>query len=539
MGEDNVQDGRVLNLDGQRLLLSQVVEVARSNGKARPRVCLAEAARRKLDDVRRVIDQEWLAGAQTPIYGFNTGVGGLKGRSVPPERIEEFQRHYIRSHCVGVGPNLPDEVVTAAILVRANSLAAGFSGVRPALIDGLLELINRGIVPQVPLWGSLGASGDLAPLAHVGSVLIGEPGASVAFPGGGGTVEDLIRAMPDWKPLVLQAKEAMALTNGTSFMLAMAVLLLADARRILRTADLTAALSLEAMQGEVDAFDGRLQALRPHPGQQASAANVRDLIEGSRLLGIHRAGPPRVQDAYSLRCVPQVHGASRDAISFLEDTAFRELNAVTDNPLVFPEGEGYRALSGGNFHGQPLALAMDFAGLALAEIGSIAERRVFRILESNLSYGLPPNLTGGEPGVNTGYMLVQYTAAALVSENKTLVHPSAADSIPTSGDQEDHVSMGMHAGAKARRIAENVERILGIECLCACQGISLIARNWGGDPPTGRGTGAAYRAFRDAGILELGEDRYLQPEIQRSFELVRSGELLRRIQETTQVSLRD
>ncbi len=278
--------------------------------------------------------------------------------------------------------------------------------------------------------------------------------------------------------------------------------------------------------------------MRPQPGQQVSAANVRDLLAGSGLLGAGDNGEPRVQDAYSIRCVPQVHGATRDALRYAADVVERELNAVTDNPLLFAEDRSFRALSGGNFHGQPLALAYDLAAIAIAEVGSIAERRLYRMLESNLSYGLPPNLTGGEPGINTGYMIIQYTAAALVAENRILSHPASVDSIPTSGDQEDHVSMGLSAATKARSVLANVEVILGMECLAACQGISLIGRRLGSIPPLGRGTASAFRSLRDAGIPELGEDRYLKPEIDRAVLLIREGTLLRSVEQQSGFSIR-
>lgn len=521
-----------IEIRGDSLTLADVMATARPIAAA-PRVVLPEAARERLAAVRDFIDRNWLGAREDggePIYGFNTGVGGLKGRSVPNDRLEEFQNFYIRSHAVGTGEGFPADVVRAAILLRANSLASGYSGVRPVLLDGLCDLLNRGIIPAVPRQGSLGASGDLAPLAHVGSVLIGEPDARVSWPGGEGTVREMRLALPDWLPLPLAAKEAMALTNGTSFMLAVGALLLDDAWALLDMADVAASLSLEAMQGEPGAFDPLIHALRPQPGQQISAANVRRMTEGSGFLGWRGEAPPRVQDAYSLRCVPQVHGASRDAIAYLQAAVERELNAVTDNPLILPEDGGFRAVSGGNFHGQPLALPLDLAAIALAEIGNISERRLFRMLESNLSYGLPPNLTGAEPGLHTGLMIVQYTAAALAAENKLLCHPASVDSIPTSGGQEDHVSLGLHSGWKAGRVAENVVTILSLECLSAAQGIDLARRRVGETAPLGRGTEAVHRAIRGAGISVLGEDRYLKPDIDRARALVSDRLLLRAVE---------
>lgn len=559
-----------VEIDGFRLRLEDVLAVARPNASHSPEVTLSASAESRLREVRAVVDEQWLdpiaAGETTlSVYGFNTGVGVLKDRPVERARLDEFQELYIRSHCVGIGAPFPVDVVRAAMLVRANSLASGFSGVTPGLVQGLCALLNAQVTPVVPEIGSLGASGDLAPLAHVGAVLIGEPGARVWRDGGPVRLRDL----PDSArpaPVRLGPKEAMALTNGTSFMLALLALAVADARELLELADVCAALSLEAMLGEQDAFDARLQAVRGHPGQEASARHMRSLLHGGeptgerlRLEYLERkiAGElarqqaklraesidpaallrlrlatehlPRVQDAYSIRCVPQVHGASRDALAHVGAVVERELNAVTDNPLLFGEGDGFRALSGGNFHGQPLALAADYAALALAEIGSISERRLFRLLDSELSYGLPSNLTGGEPGINTGLMLIQYTAAALVSENKTLCHPASSDSIPTSGDQEDHVSMGAWACRKARTVLENTRDILALELLGAAQGVDLQEQLLGRSRKLGRGVRAAHQAVRSAGVEPLKEDRYLEDDIRRMSALVRSPEILQRV----------
>lgn len=545
-------------IDGFSLTRAQVVRVARGRDGAYARVELAEAAARRLAGTRAFIEENWLGetGGGRPIYGFNTGVGVLKDRQVPNARLEEFQRLYIRSHCVGVGEPFDVETVRAAILTRANSLASGYSGVRVALIEALLELLNRGLHPAVPEIGSLGASGDLAPLAHVGAVLTGEPSARVFWRGRPARLEDL----PDEvRPpaITLAPKEAMALTNGTSFMLAVLSLAIEDGLGMVELADAISALSLEAMMGERDAFDARLQAVRGHPGQEASARRLRSLLAlgeetGEELrraylerkvgaeIARHAARSeaaeldpaklaryrmalehtPRVQDAYSLRCVPQVHGASADALAHVAGVVDRELNAVTDNPLIFPDGDGYRALSGGNFHGQPLALGADYACLALAELGSISERRLYRLLNSDLSYGLPPNLTGGEPGTNTGLMITQYTAAALVSENKTLSHPAAADSIPTSGDQEDHVSMGLWGCRKARQVLENTRQVLALELLAAAQGLDLQERTLGRKRRIGRGVRRIHDAVRAAGIETLNEDRYLEDDLQRARRLV-------------------
>ena len=561
-----------LQIDGFTLSRAEVLRVARVSPSAPVRVELKPTATRRLASIRRRIEEQWLSSTEEgrPIYGFNTGVGVLKDRQVPAHRLEEFQRHYIRSHCVGVGDYFDVETVRAAILSRANSLASGYSGVRVTLVEALLELLNRGVHPAVPCIGSLGASGDLAPLAQVGAVLTGEPGARVYWRGKATRLED-VPAEVRPEPLTLAPKEAMALTNGTSFMLAVLTLVIEDGLRLLEVADVAAALSLEAMIGERDAFDPRLQAVRGHPGQEACARRLRGLLAGgeatgealrleyleqkvagevqrqleaARASGIDAEGlrryrvttehVPRVQDAYSLRCVPQVHGATGDALAHVASIVERELNAVTDNPLIFPEGDGFRALSGGNFHGQPLAMGADYACLALAEIGSISERRLYRLLNSELSYGLPPNLTGGEPGTNTGLMLTQYTAAALVSESKTLCHPASADSIPTSGDQEDHVSMGLWACRKARMVLENTRRIVALELLAAAQGLDLQERILGRSRRVGHGARQAYDQVRAAGVRILEEDRYLEDDMQKVHRMVCDESFLLAVREAVE-----
>lgn len=555
-------------LDGFSLTREEVLRVARPSGGAYARARLDRAAVERCEKQREFVEREWLSGAdQRAIYGFNTGVGVLKDKLVPASRLEEFQTYYIRAHCVGMGQAFGEDTVRAAILIRANSLASGFSGVRPELLHALLALLEREIHPVVPCIGSLGASGDLAPLAHVGAVLTGEPEARVWYRG---TMHRLAELPPSagLEPLTLAPKEAMALTNGTSFMLADLALLVEDARKLQKIADIAAALSLEAMLGESGAFDPRLQAVRGHPGQEATARNIRRLLDGGETpgealrleylrkkvesevaqsitrvreaglspeaLGAYRVATehiPRVQDAYSLRCVPQVHGASRDALEHVSEVVGRELNAVTDNPLLFPEGDRFVAISGGNFHGQPLALAADYATLALAELGSISERRLFRLLNSNLSYGLPPNLTGGEPGINTGLMISQYTAAALVTESKTLAHPACVDSIPTSGDQEDHVSMGLWASRKARQVLANSRRVLAIEILAAAQGVDLMEDTLGRSRLLGRGARAAYRFLRDSGIDPLAEDRYLETDLDSVDAILRGDEFVSAVEQ--------
>ncbi len=553
-------------LNGFSLTRDQVCAVSRREQDDYARVTLDPAAHAHMREVRSMVERDWLQDRGKPIYGFNTGVGVLKDRQVPGEKLDDFQKHYIDTHCVGVGRPFDQETVRAAILVRANSLASGHSGVRPELVHALLQLLNSGIHPAVPEVGSLGASGDLAQLAHVGAVLTGEPEAQILSEGSTIRLRDLDPGRRP-SPLVLAPKEAMALTNGTSFMLAILALITVDARLLLRQADVVAALSVEAVLGEEDAFDARLQVVRPHPGQEASARNFRRLFAGGEATGedlrleylrrkvseeIGRMSDqvraegidpesllryrvavehlPRVQDAYSLRCAPQVHGASRDALDHVISVVDRELNAVTDNPLIFREGDGYRPLSGGNFHGQPLALAADYACMALAEMGSISERRLYRLLNSDLSYGLPPNLTGGEPGINTGLMIVQYTAAALVSESKSLSHPAVVDSIPSSGDQEDHVSMGLWAARKARMVLENSRRVLSLELLAAVQGLDLQERVLGRSRRLSPALGAARRVVRGR-IAVLQEDRYLPPDLESVHQILHQDTLLPAVEE--------
>jgi histidine ammonia-lyase len=425
-------------------------------------------------------------------------------------------RNLIVSHSVGVGQPLHEEVVRATMLIRANTLAKGYSGIRPETLDTLLAMLNQGVHPLIPEKGSVGASGDLAPLSHLVLTLIGEGEAS--YQGKRMPAVNALRAA-GLEPLQLAAKEGLALNNGTTVTAALACLALSDAQNLVRNAEIAAAMSLEAMQAASRAFDARLHAARNHQGQQMSAANICSLLEGSELID----STPRVQDAYSLRCAPQVLGAVRDALAFIRTTVENEINAATDNPLIFLDAPGpNKAFSGGNFHGEPLALAMDFLGIAIAEAGSIAERRVFRLLEGTLNGSLPPMLTA-DSGLQSGLMMAQYTAAALVSDNKTLAHPDSVDSIPTGGNQEDHVSMSANAARHAREIVWNTERVIAIEMLCAAQALDL--RTMGSSRQPGRGTRAAYRAFRKGGIEPLIHDRVLAPDIERAADLIHAGKI--------------
>jgi histidine ammonia-lyase len=494
-----------LSLDGSSLKPAEVDEVARR----RARVTLSEAALTRLKRTRAVVDR--LVKEERVVYGLTTGVGALRTTRIAPEDVRTLQRNLLMSHAVGVGPPMPEELVRAGILVRVNQFCQGTSGVRPEVAQALLDLLNHDIYPWVPEKGSLGASGDLAPSAHFGLVLIGE--GQVIANGESRPGAEALR-LAGLSPLRLEAKDALSILNGTHFMTGAAALLLADARRLLRTADMAVALSLEALRGTRTAFDPRVHAARPHPGQAESAARIWRLTEGSEIVQSHVLCD-RVQDAYSLRCAAQVHGASADALDYLRRVVEVELNAGTDNPMVFEEGPS--VISGGNFHGQPLALALDTAAIALSELGSISERRLFRLLTEHLS-DLPPFLTR-HSGVNSGYMLLQYTAAALVTENQLLSAPASVHSLPTSADQEDHNSMGWHAALKARRVAENVETILALEALAAAQGIDLLA-----PLKPSRRTGSAHALIRKR-VPPLEQDRILAPEIQAAISLVHEGAL--------------
>ena len=404
------------------------------------------------------------------VYGVNTGFGDLAGVRIAPDRIVELQRRLILSHAAGLGEPLEDEVVRGMLLLRANTLARGHSGVRPQVVEALIALLGAGVLPVVPSRGSVGASGDLAPLAHLALPLLGC--GQVRIDGRIAPVAEGLRRA-GLEPLELGPKEGLALINGTQAMTSLLALSCLDARRLVRVADLVAALSTDALRGTDTAFDPRLHALRGYRGQGVSAANLWSLMRGSAIRESHRAGDVRVQDPYSVRCAPQVHGAVRDVLDDVEAKVVVEMNSVTDNPLVFPGEDGGAAiLSGGNFHGQPMAFAADFLAIALAELASISERRIEKLTNTAFS-GLPPFLAR-DAGLNSGFMMAQVTAAALVAENKVMCHPASIDSIPTSADKEDHVSMGMGAALKLRTVVANAHRVLAIELVAAAQGIDLL-----------------------------------------------------------------
>ena len=495
-------------LDGESLTFEQMVAVARYGAKVR----LNPAAKEKILKSREYVDQ--LIEGNKTVYGITTGFGMFSDVLISKEDAKKLQRNLIMSHATGVGEPLPNEVVRGILLLRANALAKGFSGIRLSTLETLLAVLNEGIVPVVPEKGSLGASGDLAPLSHMVLVLIGE---GEAFYKGRRMNGREALALAGIEPVILEGKEGLALINGTQVMTAVAALAVWDAEILWESANITAALTLEALEGILDAFDPKIHAARPHSGQMDVAQQIRLLTTGSTFVaGKQRL---RVQDAYALRCIAQVHGPSGDAITYVKKVVEIEMNSATDNPLIFPE-EG-QVLSGGNFHGQPVALAMDFLGIAVAELANISERRLERLVNPNLS-GLPAFLTP-DGGLNSGFMIVQYSAASLVSENKILAHPASVDSIPSSANQEDHVSMGTIAARKARSILENAVHVVAMELLAACQGVDL--RKGTQHLQLGQGSEGAYHLVRSK-VSMLKEDRVMYPDIQVAKELVSSGKLV-------------
>jgi histidine ammonia-lyase len=494
----------VLMIDGRSLTIADVVAVAR-RGMA---VQLSASATQRMEASRAWVERA--VNEHAVVYGVTTGFGAFQSVSVDPERLRELQRNLILSHCAGTGDPMPSDIVRAMMLLRANALARGHSGIRVPTVQLLLDMLNNGIHPVVPSQGSVGASGDLAPLSHMAAVMIGEGKAYLKgrVVNGGEALQSA-----NLSPVVLEAKEGIALNNGTQAMTAFGVLALDDAEYLALVADIAGAMSLEGVKGKSAPFDARVHDARPHAGQSASAANIRTLIRGSSLVDcLDPDTLTKVQDSYSIRCIPQVHGASRDAMTIVRSVLETEINSATDNPLIFPD-DGV-AISAGNFHGQPVALVMDYLGLAVAELGSISERRTAKLMDTHHSYGLPPFLAPNG-GLQSGLMIVQYTAASLVSENKTLMHPASGDSIPTSANQEDHVSMGTIAARHARAIIGNVTRILAIELLCASQAVEYRTQQ------PGSGTAAALAGIR-AVVPRLEGDRPLSADIERIAEIIQS-----------------
>ena len=521
--------GDLVVLTGADLSIADVEAVARHGARA----ALDVHARDRMQEAREVIER--LVARGEVVYGVTTGFGDLATTFIPPEDAPQLQENLLASHAAGVGRPFPREVVRAMLLLRANTLALGHSGCRPLLVDRICELLALGIHPVVPEQGSVGASGDLAPLAHLALPLIGRGQVEL-----NGQVVPALIALRECglEPLTLGPKEGLALLNGTQLMSALGALLLADADRLTRTASVAAAMSVEALLGTEVAYAAPYQLARPHPGQVTVAAQLRHLLRDSGLQTAHHGSAHKVQDPYSLRCVPQVHGAVRDALVHLRRVLDIELYSATDYPLVFPEGGsvpvdalatgGGLVISGGNFHGEPIALALDFAKLALSELGAISERRTALLLDPRLNGGLPAFLSP-DPGRNSGLMILQYTAAALASENKVLAHPSSADSVPTSANQEDHVSMGAAAARHARTVLGHVEQILGIELLAAAQALDLrLARMPAGEdgtvPAPGEGVAEAHRRVRSR-IRHLSGDREPGPDLAAALALVHEGVL--------------
>jgi histidine ammonia-lyase len=493
-----------IELNGTSLKLEDVERVARGGVPVR----LAASAVPRVEASRAVVERAVAEGRV--VYGITTGFGALSEVVIPPDRIRELQVNLIRSHAAGIGAPLEEAETRAIVLLRANVLAAGCSGVRPALIELLAELLNRGVHPVIPRYGSVGASGDLAPLSHLALVLIGEGEALVAgeLLSGGAAL-----ARVGLEPTVLEAKEGLALNNGTQVITGIGALAQLAAERAADTADVAGAMSLEALRGTPDAFDDAIQRIRPHVGQRQTAERLRRLLADSEIRESHRHGDPRVQDAYSLRCMPQVHGAARNGLAYVRGVLEVEINSVTDNPLVFPE-DG-RILSGGNFHGQPVAQALDVLAIACADLGAISERRIARLVDPALS-GLPAFLTN-DAGVASGLMMAQIAAAALVAELRLRAHPASVDSIPTDNNKEDHVSMGVAAALKALDAVRLLESVLALELLTAAQGLEFLA-----PLRPGRGVADAYESVREI-VPPLVQDRTPAPDIRKLEERIRAG----------------
>ena len=512
---------KLLHINGNDLTLDDVRSVV---FERRP-VMLAPEARLAVDRARAVVED--LVENNRVGYAVTTGVGQLSDVRIPHDDIRQLQINLLRSHAVGVGDPLSQEVSRAMILLRANSLSKGCSGVRGLIIDTLCEMLNRGVHPVIPSQGSVGASGDLAPLSHLGLVLIGE--GEAVFNGKRMTGADALK-QAGIKPLVLEAKETISLINGTQAMLAIGLLATLQASILADTADVLGALVVDALKGTDVAFDERIHQARPHPGQLHVARNLRRMLEGSELRESHR-GCGKVQDAYSLRCIPQVHGAVRDTLSHCREVFEIEMNSAVDNPLVFPQGKKVGApqakigdavlgdiISGGNFHGEPLAFALDFLAIALSALAGISERRLERLVNPSLNEDLPPFLAPGA-GLNSGFMMPQVTAAALVSENKVLAHPASVDSITTSGNKEDYVSMGMTAASKLKRVVDNTRNVLAIEAMAVAQALDFLA-----PLKTSKRGQVAQAAIRSV-CPTMEKDRVMYPDFGRIAALIASGKV--------------
>lgn len=503
-----------LTLDGEYLTMEQLVQVAFAEPD-QAKVALSAQARSQVERAAQAVQTLLREGRVA--YGITTGFGAFKSRVIPPDQVEALQRNILLSHAVGVGEPFDRATTRAIMLIRANTLARGFSGIRLGTLQLLLDMLNSGVHPVIPSKGSLGASGDLAPLAHMSLPLIGEGKAEYqgeVLPGR----EALRRA--GLAPLTLAAKEGLALTNGTAVMCALGVLETVRSERISRMADIAACMSLEALHGTTLAFDERIHNLRPFPRQIDCAASLRTILQGSEFVRPH--DPANIQDAYTLRCIPQVHGAARDAVAYARWMFNIELNAVTDNPLIFCDGDRIDVVSGGNFHGQPLAIAMDYLTIALCGFGNISERRIMRLTDEASNTQTLPAFLAVNGGLNSGFMILQYTAAALATENKVLAHPASVDTIPTSANVEDHVSMGCTAGLKLRQVAANVEQIVAIELMAAAQGIDFRRRVMGAATRLAQGTQPYYDHVRQK-VPFIAEDTGLSDYLAEVLKIVQTG----------------
>ncbi|MCL1999203.1 MAG: histidine ammonia-lyase [Turicibacter sp.] len=507
-------------ITGENLTLDDLIAVARGGATA----TLSAAAKTAINKSRDYVDE--LVRAERVVYGITTGFGEFSKVSIANNQTESLQKNLIVSHACGTGDHLPSDCVRAIMLLRVNALSKGFSGIRLSTVESLLAMLNTGVIPAIPEKGSLGASGDLAPLSHMVLPLIGL--GEAYFQGellsGAAALE-----RTGLTPVVLTSKEGLALINGTQVMTAIGALTLYDTLNLLKLADITSALTSEALRGLTDAYLADIHAIRPHQGQMDTAANLLTLLKGSQRTT--KSGQIRVQDAYSLRCVPQIHGASKDAVKYVKTKVDIEMNSVTDNPIILAEQD--LAISGGNFHGQPMALAFDFLAIALSELANVSERRIERLVNPALSGGLPAFLTK-QGGLHSGLMIAQYTAAALVSENKVLAHPASVDSIPSSAGQEDHVSMGTIAARKAREVCFNVKRVLAIELFAAAQAIDLEVP--GAEKGLAAGTETAYRLIREICPV-LNEDRELYRDFDKVADLIDSGRVVEEVERVLGVEL--
>lgn len=529
-----------LIVDGTNLTLENLVRIARTNGATAQ---ISEEAKLRMKKSREWVDRVQKTGKPV-VYGVNTGFGSKATVSISKERLRELQRNLIMSHAAGTGDPLPIDVVRAAMLLRANTLARGFSGIRIEVVEMLLEMLKKNVIPWIPEQGSLGASGDLAPLAHLALVIANIP-QEEAPDEVAGKAFYLNPAANKWELLPgrkamnaagipqieLEAKEGLALNNGTQVSTALLALAANDALRLVKQADIAMAMTLEALLGISSAFKPEIHKLRPHPGQVATAGNIMLLIQGSKLIDGH---PEKVQDAYSVRCHPQVIGSVKDTLNFILKILNTEMNSTNDNPIIIPDlAEENKAIAGGNFHAQPIAFAADFLSIILCEVGSIAERRIYRMSDKNLSEGLPSFLIDNS-GLESGLMIAQYTAAALVSENKSLAHPASIDSIPTCENQEDHVSMAPIAARKARQILENVRKVVAIEFLFAAQALNFRLREFGesdADKILGKGIAAAFKLIREH-VSFIEQDQPIYPEIDKMVNLLKSERILSEVETT-------